>query len=633
MRQLAMGIGAPETTWVPPDFLPDRLIGTIGLDTETCDLGLQGGGAPGWAWTGGGHLAGISLSADNWSGYLPVGHESGGNLDPGRVRRFLSRVLGREGQLKVGANLLYDLGWLKRFGVDVAGPFYDVQWTEALLDEHRHSFSLEAISKDYLGEGKDEQLLREAAAAWNLDPKADLWRLPPRYVGPYAEADASLPLRIREHQLKQLEAEDLHQVHELEHGLMPFYLDMRMRGIRLDLDRIEQLARSWDRRQAELIAKIKHSTGFKIDPWVAASIARALDAEGIECPLTPKTRQPSVTQDFLRGLTESPTAKMVMEIRSLSKLCDTFLRGQLLGQVHDGRVHGEFHPLRGEDGGTISGRGSMSQPNLQFMPKRTEAGRQIRRCFLPEEGCEWQSADYSQQEPRMTVHWAHLVRRRGQPLRGAPEAVERYRRDPSTSYHQLVADETGLPYAVAKALNLALTYGRGAESTAHELNRSLAETKEFIERYHESVPFVRELDAVVKQQIKRNGFIRTLSGRRCRFPFWEVAGYGKGDGQLARSREEALARFGQAVQRAWLHKGLNRLVQGSAADQMKYAMLAVHKEGLGQHVAVQVHDELGLTSGDRATGQMIAELMREAVKISVPSLVDVEVGPTWGDAK
>lgn len=624
---------APRSEWVPPSELPDRLGGVVGLDLETRDDGISAGKGAGWAWRGGGHVAGYSVVADNFRGYLPVGHAGGGNMDGNLVRRWLNHVLSDETQVKVGANTQYDVGWARRDGVEVRGPVYDVQWAEALIDEHKWGYALNGLARQYLNEEKNEELLRTAATAYGVDPKAELWKLPAPFVGPYGEADADLARRIWAEQEPRLREDGLWGVFEMESALIPMYVDMRWRGVRLDADRAVRLREDWRAAVAGEVAEIKRRTGVGVDLWAAASLARALDAEGIPYPRTAKTNAPSVTADLLER-TDHWLCRSVSRARQLDKLASTFIDGQLLGHAHDGRVHGEFHPLRGDGGGTIGGRGSMSNPNLQQMPSRTEEGRLLRTCFLPEDGETWYCPDFSQQEPRLLVHFAYLTRQGGLPLRGSAEAREKFRSDPKTDYHQLVADITGLPRRQAKTLNLAIIYGRGAASTAEEMALSLDDAKVLIGRHREALPFATSLADVVRAAVEARGYVRTLSGRRCRFPYWEPADWKKSRGATPVPLWKAKKQWpGERLRRAWLHKVLNRLIQGSAADQTKKAMLDVWRAGLGRHVLVQVHDELDLSCPDRGTAERVAGIMRDAVRLEVPSVVDLKSGASWGEVK
>lgn len=637
-----------KSEWQPPKLseLPHKLDGLIGYDLETNDEGIRAGQGAGWAW-GGGHVVGVSVTADNFSGYLPFAHEGGGNLDPEAVISIVNRWMSNPHQACVGANVLYDLGWSKRAGIDVKCRCYDVQWAEALLDEHKWSYSLDALAKAYLNEGKDETLLREAAAQFGVDPKGGLWRLPSMFVGPYATADSEKTRRVFLAQVPKLKEKGLWDLFQLECDLLPLYLDMRWRGVRVDMDQVSRLKIRFEKDAKDAVAEIKAKTGVEVSLWAAESLSRALDAEQIKYPRTPKTDKPSVTQEWLKEQ-DHWLPKLILNGRIASKLAGTFIDGAILSNIHNGRIHTEFHPLReipedGEGKGTISGRLSSSNPNLQQVPKRTEAGLLLRTCFLPEEGQKWFSLDYSQQEPRLTVHYAAITTLDGSPLAGAAEAVAKYKIDPKMSYHKMVAAETGLPYDTAKILNLALTYGRGAASTARVLGLSLEEAEKYIETYHQRLPFVKALDLVLKNRVNERGEFKTLLGRVCRFPLWEIAPVWE-DGKIVNEKEyktqapQPLWKAqqlwpGKRLQRAHLHKKLNRLIQGSAADQTKKAMLDIWKAGLGKYMLIQIHDELCFSFPDPAMAAQAAKIMEDAVQLKVPVIAEVKHGANWGEVK
>lgn len=612
--------------WVIPSSLPDELHGdVIGVDVETCDIGLQNSQGGGWAWSGGGFPVGYSVTADNFSAYLPVCHANGENMDPSVVRRWLNHVLRREDQTKVFAHAMYDLGWMQNDGISTAGPIIDVQWAEALLDEYRLSYSLNAISKARLNRVKDETLLEEAARAHNLDPKKDLWKLPPKYVGPYATVDSQLPRDIWAVQKPLLEAEDLMGIFDLEHSLLPLYMDMRRRGVRVDVDYANQLKTEWREQFNEILSEIRSRTGILVDVWAAKSVAKALDTENIAYRWT-ATRQPSITAQLLES-TDHWLTKLILSARRLDKLIGTFIDGQILGQIHNGRLHGQIHPLKSDDGGTVTGRLSMSDPNLQFIPARTKEGKEIRRCLVPEEDELFASLDFNQQEPRLLVHFAYLVG-----ARGAREAREMYMSNAAMNYHEFAADLTGLEYKRAKILNLAIIYGRGIATTAEELGLSHEETKKLFNKHEEKMPFAKAMSETCQARVRSRGYLRSLLGRRARFPNWEPADWNSRDGRSFPLEQAQHVWPNQPLVRSRLNKSLNSLIQPSAADQTKAAMRAVLREGYGKHVLVQVHDELGCSVPDRKTAEDIAEIMVSAVPLEIPSKVSVKTGPNWRDA-
>ena len=572
-----------------------------------------------------GQVVGVSLSDGTKTVYLPVAHEGGDNLDKVQVFKYLEAQL-KGNQPKVGANLIYDLEWLRAEGIAVAGDVWDIQIAEPLIDENQASYSLSALSKKYLGEDKDESLLRQAAAAYGVDPKSGLWRLPARYVGPYAEADAALPLRIWEQQKRVLHQEDLWEIFCLESALVPVMLDMRFRGVRVDVDRAEQINDQCLRDEALLLGELRDLVGYVLDPWSSDDLGKAFDKLKIWFPRTAKGN-PSFTGDWLQGH-EHPVAKKVAEYRKLNKMRRDFVEGMVLKMEHSGRIHCQFHALRKDEDGTRSGRFSSSQPNLQQVPARDEYwGPLIRGLFLPDEGMEWASCDYSQQEPRVLVHYADLLG-----LKGAAEAVQQYTGD--TDFHQMVADMAGIKRKQAKTINLGMFYGMGIYKLSQELGVSIEEAKPLFEQYHDRVPFVRQLSQRCSQSVADKGWIKTLLGRKRHFNLWEPA-----DSQNTwPNRENPLPL--EAAQKIWqnrplrrsmVHKSLNALIQGGSADMTKKAMIDLYKEGELAHI--QVHDELCFSVRDRRHGEKIRDIMENCVKINVPIKVDLEMGPTWGESK
>ena len=628
----------PESKWKPPDMssLPDRLAGEIGVDLETEDRGLASGAGAGWAWKDGGRVAGYSVSADNFRGYFPIGHPED-NVDPEQTRRWLNHVLSDERQTKLYANAMYDISWAANDGVVIRGPTIDIQLVEALLDEHRFEYSLESIARDRVGHGKDETLLRSAAAAYGVDPKAGLHAMPPKYAGPYAEEDAELPRQIWAVQKPLIEAEKLDQVMTLEHALLPMYIDMRRRGVRVDVDYAEKYRDDLAGQVVEMLAEVKRLSGYAVELWEPRSIALMLDAEGISYPRTDKRGDPSITNDVLTRCGYAP-ARLLAQARERDKLRGTFLEGQVLNQLHDGRVHGQVHPLRSDEGGASTGRLSMSDPNLMFIPKRTEEGKLIRRCFVPEEGEQWGDPDFNQQEMRLLIHFACLQAQidvkngRMSPLiASAFEARDRYIADPDLNYHKFVASITALIYDTAKSLNFAIIYGRGVAETAAQLGKTIEETKALFAQHEQKMPFARAMAKRTRDVVQQRGYIKSLMGRRVRFPFFEPADWERRDRRMLPLEAAHAAWPGERLTRARIHKALNSLVQPSAADQAKRAMLAVWEAGLGKHVLFQMHDSLPCSVPDPCITRQIADVMQDAVKLEVPVKVDVKIGKNWGE--
>ena len=313
----------------------------------------------------------------------------------------------------------------------------------------------------------------------------------------------------------------------------------------------------------------------------------------------------------------------MVRARELNKARTTFI-DTILKHQHNGRIHAEAHSLRSDEGGTVTGRFSYSNPNLQQVPARNaEIGPMIRGLFLPEEGEQWGAFDYSSQEPRLVVHYASLLK-----LEGAQEFADQYNIDANTDFHQMAADIVGVPRKQAKDINLGLFYGMGKNKLAEQLGLEYENAKELFAEYHGKVPFVQQLADYVVTRASNKGLIRTLLGRKCRFDKWEPNAYGVFKPQ---SYEDAYAEHGPAIKRSFTYKALNRLIQGSAADQTKAAMVALHEEGITP--LIQVHDELDISVGDPETAKRIQQVMESCVDMAIPSVVDAEFGPSWGEAK
>lgn len=364
----------------------------IAVDCETCDPEMRERGSGAHR---GSFIAGVAVGTEaGFRQYYPVAHEGGGNVDPKRVFAWLKQQM-KLPVPKVFAHALYDIGFLSAAGIEVAGPYYDVQVAEPLLDENRFTYSLEALAQDYLGEGKRDEELDELLISLygRKNPKGNIWRLPGDKVTKYAIGDVDLPLRIFAIQKKELEKQDLWSLFTLETKLIPMLLAMRQRGVRVDLKKAEVMLTRLRKRQAEVEGEIKRASGVEVAIWAADSIGRAFDSLGLKYPRTPKTNKPSFKGPWLEEHPH-PVAGLIREARKIDKLCGTFLEGSILEKHHQGRIHCNFNQLKSDDGGAVSGRFSSSQPNLQFIPIRTEEGKLIRTIFLPDEGQDWWKKDY-----------------------------------------------------------------------------------------------------------------------------------------------------------------------------------------------------------------------------------------------
>jgi DNA polymerase I-like protein with 3'-5' exonuclease and polymerase domains len=614
-----------NSEWVTPNEFPDLSEETeIAIDLETRDENMKTLGT-GWARKDG-EIVGIAVAAGSFKGYYPVNHQAGGNLPRTKVFAWIQEVLKTKAD-KIMHNAQYDLGWIRSMGWQVNGRIIDTMIAAALVDENRRQYSLNALSIDYLGEMKSEAELKEAAEQRGLDAKAELWKMPAMAVGFYAEQDAALTLKLWNYFKPTLIKENLLSVWQLEMELLPVLIRMREEGIRVDLDKAEILKKQFKTLENNLLKKIKDLANTEVDIWAARSVAKAFDNVGVKYDLTEKSKSPSFTTNWLTN-NEHPLAKLIKEAREINKLHSTFI-DSILRYTHKGRIHAEINQLRSDNGGTVSGRLSYSNPNLQQVPaKNKEYGKLIRGLFLPNEGCKWGSFDYSQQEPRLVVHYSATTNKSFGGLTGADVLIKAYQEE-DADFHETVAQMANIPRTQAKTINLGLFYGMGQAKLAKQLGITVEEAKKLLVAYDQKVPFVKQLANRVQEQAAKSGSIKTIKGRRCRFNLYEPKAYGL---HLAMTEKEYITEYGSlaSARRAMTYKALNRLIQGSAADQVKQAMLDCDK--LGHTPMLQIHDELCFNVESEDEEKEIKTIMEKSIELSVPNKVDVAIGDNWGEA-
>jgi len=610
------------TEWTCPEKFPDlKDAKYIAIDLETKDPNLKSRGSG--AVIGEGEIIGFAVAVDGWSGYYPIGHRDG-NLDKRIVIDWIKEVCATDA-VKIFHNAMYDVCWLRAYGIKINGYIIDTMVMASLIDENRIWYSLNSVSFDYLGEVKDEKALKEAADSWGIDAKKEMYKLPAMYVGTYAEKDAELTLELFKTLSREIRKQNLTNIFDLETQLFPCLIDMKFRGVRVDVQKAHELKKKLSTEEENLIQEVKKETGIEPQIWAARSIAEVFQKLSLPYETTEKTGAPSFTKNFL-STHANPLVKKIAKARELNKAHTTFI-DTILKHEHRGRIHADINPIRSDTGGTVTGRFSYSNPNLQQIPARNkELGPLIRSLFLPEVDHKWGCFDYSQQEPRLVVHYAATT----EPIsfdQSVTKIVEKFK-DNSVDFHQTVADMAKISRTQAKTINLGLFYGMGKAKLQAELGlQTKAEAEELFNQYHENVPFVRELMNSTSKHAQTSGSIGTLLGRRCRFDKWEPNQFGM---HKAMSFEEAERTYGRGrIRRAYTYKALNKLIQGSAADMTKKAMLDLYKEGIIPHI--QIHDELDISIASEEQAKKIIEIMENAVTLSVPNKVDYESGNTWGD--
>jgi DNA polymerase I-like protein with 3'-5' exonuclease and polymerase domains len=609
----------PQTEWLPPESFPDlSKYDEIAIDLETKDpeLKTMGSGSV----IGKSNIVGVAVAVHDWKGYYPIAHEGGGNMDKSMVIKWFQDVLNTEAT-KIFHNAMYDVCFIRAAGLKINGMIVDTMIAGSLVDENRFRYDLGSMGRDYLGIGKNEAVLKETADLWGVDAKSEMYKLPAMYVGEYAEQDAELTLKLWQEMKKQMYHEDVEDIFKLETELFPCLVDMRFLGVRVDTEVAYELKQQLLTEEKECLHKVKKETSIDVQIWAARSIEKVFQKLNLPYDLTAKTNSPSFTKNFLQNHPH-PMVKLIARAREINKSHTTFI-DTILKHQHKGRIHAEINQIRSDSGGTVTGRFSYNNPNLQQIPARNkELGPRIRSLFIPESNCQWGCFDYSQQEPRLVTHYASL-----DGLYGVDEVLDAYN-EGEADFHQIVSDMANIPRSQAKTINLGLFYGMGKNKLQAELGVSKEDAEDLFRTYHDKVPFVKMLMESVMRRAQDKGRVRTLLGRRCRFNLWEPNQFGI---HKALNHEDALAEHGPGIRRAFTYKALNRLIQGSAADMTKKAMVDLYKEGITPHI--QVHDELDISIESEAHADKIKQIMEGAVALEVPNKVDYESGANWGNIK
>tara|TARA_Y100000385_G_scaffold282640_1_gene337420 strand:+ start:4249 stop:6246 length:1998 start_codon:yes stop_codon:yes gene_type:complete len=648
---------------------------TVAVDLETYDPELKTHGSG--AIKNKGKVCGIAVAYRDKKFYFPIGHLNR-NLGPRNTWKALNKkIFQNEKVIKVFHNAMYDVCWIRSAtGLMPIGPIYDTMIAASVIDENRMRYTLDSLAKDYLGDSKYKHDLAEKSKEEHgiSDPMSNMHKLPYDLVVDYAEQDVFLTLKLwnkfkglikSEVKTKSKKIKTLENIFDIETRLFPCLVEMRFKGVRVDEEKTKTFGKDIEKEKNKILKKIKEETGISVDVWAADSIKPLLDKLGIDdFKVTPKTGRASITKLYLENHTNK-YLKMIAEARQLDKLYNTFVSG-ILKHIHEGRIHADINQIRSDSGGTVTGRFSMSNPNLQQIPSKSELGSKIRQLFLPEEGHEWASFDYSQQEPRLVVHYAL---KNG--FEGAEVMAEAYKKDPKTDFHKIVAEMAKITRKQAKTINLGLFYGMGKGKLAKSLELEKEEAEELFNQYHTKVPFVRKLSKGLQEFAEENKNIFTLEDRFCRFDRWEpinkewnkekgvfeISEYKEVEGKMqivkspvpilktveAQNRYHAdLAKnsqksdpncnnFEQHYRPAFTYKALNRLIQGSAADMTKKAMVELYELGIVPHI--QIHDELCFSIKTAEESEVIQKTMENSISLEVPNKVDFESGENWGSIK
>lgn len=632
-----------DTGWKPPvDFPNIQHAKAISLDCETYDPNLQTTG-PGWG-KGESHIVGVSLAVDGGKWYFPMKHEVEPelNMDSAQVLKFVTWALSGTTNVKIGANIIYDVGHLMAEGVEVPGQLYDVQIAESLIHEQSR-LSLDNLGWKYLGTGKTTDVLKEWAQNYygtgERSWRKDIYRCPTSLVGHYAEDDAAMPLEILKKQWPLLTQHSLLDLLHMECKLIRLLISMRMEGVHVDIPYAEELREKFVDKEKELQKKLNYIAGVDLNINSGDSIAVAFENHGIQYPRTnPTTNFPDGKPSFVKEFLEKhphKLPKLITELRGVTKLRGTFVEGYLLNSHIKGKIHCEFLLTGTEFGGAKTGRMASANPNLQNIPIRTEEGQLIRNAFVPDVGHEcWRKYDLSQIEYRMLAHFATG--------KGAADLQALYNRDPSVDFHQMASDlifkVTGIRLSRndTKSINFGFVYGLGKVALANDLGVTLEKAKQLAEDYHKGAPFVRETMDSIMNATSQTGIVETILGRRSHFDLWEPANWGARD--VALPLDQAREEWGDDIIRAFTYRAVNYKFQGSAADQLKASLAKAMDAGIFDVIGVPrllVHDEVDFSDpgGVDEAYDEFKHIMETSIPLKVPVYCDYEAGRSWGEVQ
>ena len=667
-------------------------VDTVAIDIETYDPNLKTKGLG--AIRQNGFITGVAVATGKDTVYFSLKHSDDDKSEE-ELKEFWdqmnTKLLQNDKIAKVFHNAIYDVCWLRATtGKMLKGRLLDTMVAASVIDENRFKYGLDALAKDFLNENKYKYDLQEKTLTWSggfqKDPMSNMHKLPSSVVKDYAKQDVDLTLKLWNLFNKKLDktlytkAENnkvytCRNIFELETRLFPCLVEMKFKGVKIDVQKLEHFGKRLERCKNKIIRFIKLKTTVDVQIWAASSLKNLLDNQKIkDYAKTPKSGMPKLPKDYLKTHSNR-FLRYVAKAREYDKALNTFVEG-LKGYIYKGRIHADINQIKGDGGGTVTGRFSMSNPNLQQIPSKGFIGKKMRELFIPEDGHTWGSFDYSQQEPRIVVHYAikHKL----------PETEELQKKfnDDEADFHQIVADMAKIPRKQAKTINLGLFYGMGKGKLAAELNLDTAQAKTLFDTYHRKVPFVKKLSDGLMSFATKNKLVFTLEDRFCRFDKYEsvnkrwnneIRKFQEWDPKFKEikqdddtikyegewiaprllSKKEAWERFKllfnekskkkieeyteeernnwfkQYFTPAFTYKALNRLIQGSAADMTKKAMVLLYEKGIVPHI--QIHDELCVSIKDHETRTTVQQTMETAIPLMVKNKVDYESGPNWGN--
>lgn len=687
----------------------------IAIDLETYDP-LLTTHYPAWVHPSlEGHIAGICLATADEEWYIPIGHAVGENHTSSPSLAQLDEILNSGSHLVVFFNAHYDYGWLKgRHGITISRPIYDGMIGAPLLDEHKRSYSLENICYEELGIRKSEEVMKQAVidqfGVSGKDYKGHIWKLDPKFVEEYGKQDARMTYDLWVKQVESIKKQELDRVLQLELDLIEPLIDIRLRGVRIDVPKVKKLKDKYQAKCRKHLNKLSEMAGCRVvlngaeqdefkklhpnQKCLSVGSARQMGALCDELGMSynrTSSGLPSFAEDNLTDECSELATHIIKAKRYGNKVVGTYLEGYIEHFLIEDRIHAQFNQLRSVDGGTITGRFSCCNPNLQNIPARDpEIGKDLMSLFIADEGKVFIGMDYSSQEPRMAVHIAitiglhhgfdvfpelkmansdkfqnrdadfHMeVSRAVVTNMWKTNNVEHYYENLSW-FRPIPDDWTGTFFdwlvkcyrTPAKEIGLGTMYSMGPKTLKEKLEAkgiylNVEQVKSLQTEVYDAVPFLRTINEYCTRNFGQRGYIRTVLGRRNRANGYEVPEFFYDATEdkwtvvrhLRRDRQEAILFASGAkgegreiggVQYQDEYKALNKYIQGSAADQSKLAVLETWRAGIIPQIFV--HDAQ-IQSIDESQVPRCVSIMENALPLNVQSKVDYKIGRTWADVK
>lgn len=598
----------------------------ISLDIETKDPELKNKG-PG-VYRKDGYICGVGIATDDGlAEYYDLAHPGPKEHDPDKVVAWLRETLARPVPI-LGANLLYDLDWLcngvdqdgKPYGIKIGGKIHDVQAAEPLIDGLTPSVKLDALAEKYLGKHKEIDGIAEICKqnGWKGDPRKHIYKMQASKVREYGLSDVLLPIEIFRKQWAEMYNQDLLDLYHIETGLYPLLLKMRRTGVRIDLNKVDELEERLTDDYKQAISYLSRAAGREVNTSAPADVKKLLTEQGIPIPIKTETKAGQIKR---RETTETPALEQIdhpicqaiIRVRKARNAVDKFLNKYIKDNLIGDRLHTGFHPLRSDEYGAVTGRFSASTPPLQQIPVRDPVyGKPFRELFIPEDGHGWNKTDYASIEPRINVHVAELIKAPGigpiadgyrdpagfdMYVHMAPGIIGTNDKDTIMSWRKKL-----------KSIVLGINYGMGKAKLCNQLGVEIGEGEQILAAFNHVAPWVKYTAKAIQRKAERRGYVKTILGRRQRFP-----------------------------DRNYAYKAANAYMQGSSADMIKKAMLDLYQAGVYDILCphLTVHDELDdsfpLTKEGAEAVLEKKRIMEDAVKLSVPVIADAEIGSSWGD--